>query len=681
VKGLARSGVRYLYEFGDFRLDPNRHRLLRGGAIVPLSPKAIETLFVFVRNPGKILERETLMRAVWSSTIVEDGNLTVAISQLRKALGQNGDPDEFIQTIPRVGYRFVAELREVVEEPAPLIVENPPLWQAVIEEELSSENGASSRSAPPARTEPGKAGSRNGALLESTALLPAEPRAVVASVGSGLFRWTNRRILTVMSIVMLGGIGLLVYSRATSKPKLPATTAELKSMAVLPLRTLGLERDNEYLGLGLADALINQLGRVREMTIRPISAVQRYASREAQDPLAAGRELGVEAVLEGSVQTDGDKLRVTTRLLRVGDGVALWAGKFDEKFTDIFTLQDSISQQVAQASVLSLSREERQLLTKRYTENVEAYRLYLKGRYFWNKRTPAALQQSLRYFKEAIETDPTYALAYAGLADTYALLVWQEQLPQKEFIPMAKAAAIKALQIDGTLAEAHTPLGFVKFWYEWDFAGAEREYRRAIELNPDYATAHHWYGEFLVLTGRADEGFRELKLAQTLDPLSLIISADIGKSFFFTRQQDRAIEQLQKTLEMDADFPLAHLFLAMAYEQKEMHESAITELQKEANPPGSRTIFKAVLGYIYGRSGRRAEALSILNDLKAPASSMEPAPAYKIALVYAGLGEKGQALAWLDRAKTQRDPFLIYAQTDPNFDSLRGGAPPIILKK
>jgi DNA-binding winged helix-turn-helix (wHTH) protein/TolB-like protein len=675
VKGLARSGVRYRYDFGSFRLDPNRHRLLRGGEIVPLSPKAIETLIVLVQNPGKILDRETLMGAVWAGAIVEDGNLTVAISQLRKAFGKESDPDEFIQTIPRVGYRFVAEVREVMEESAPFIVEKHSRWQAVMEEELISENGASSDNAPPAGIESGKAGLGNGALPQFKALPALVP------FRSNVFRWTNPRTLAVMSILILAAIGLLIYSRTANRPKLPATTAEVKSMAVLPLKTLGAKPEDEYLGLGLADALINQLGRMRQITIRPITAVKKYAGREPQDPLAAGRELGVEAVLEGSVQADHDKLRVTMRLLRVGDGVALWAGKFDEKFTDIFTLQDSISQQVAQASVLTLSREERQLLTKRYTDNVEAYRLYLKGRYFWNKRTPAALQQSLKYLKQAIEIDPTYALAYAGLADTYALLVWQEQLPQKEFIPMAKAAAIKALQIDGTLAEAHTPLGFVKFWYEWDFAGAEREYRRAIELNPDYATAHHWYGEFLVLTGRADEGFRELKLAQALDPLSLIISADIGKSFFFTRQQDRAIEQLQKTLEMDADFPMAHLFLAMAYEQKEMHESAIAELQKEANPPGSRTIFKAVLGYIYGRSGHSAEALSILNDLKAPTSSMQSLPAYKIALVYAGLGKKKQALEWLGRAKTEHDPFLIYAQTDPNFDSLRVGSPPLILTR
>ncbi len=665
MKRAIANGPRHFYEFGEFRLDEKRHRLLREGEIVPLSAKAVETLIVLIRNPGKLLERDALMQALWPNTIVEDGNLTVAISQLRKALNQNGDAAEFIQTIPRVGYRFVADMREVVEEPAPLIVEKR------IQKEFISENGAASENAPPANIEPVKAALRNGALPESMAL-PA-----LAASRSDLFRWTNRLTLAVMSILMLGVIGLLIHWREASRPKQPATMAEVKSMAVLPLRMLGAKPEDEYLGLGLADALITQLDGMRQVSIRPISAVQKYAGREPQDPLAAGRELGVEAVLEGSVQADGDKLRVTMRLLRVGDGVALWSGKFDEKFTNIFALQDSISEEVAQASVLNLSREERQLLTKRYTDNVEAYRLYLKGRYFWNKRTPTGLQQSLTYFKQAIEVDPTYALGYAGLADSYALLVWQEQLSQKEFIPMAKAAAIKALQIDETLAEAHTSLGFVKFWYEWDFPGAESEYRRAIELNPDYATAHHWYGEFLALMGRPEEGFRELRLAQALDPLSLIINTDIGKIFFLTRQQDRAIVQLQKTLEMDPDFPTAHLFLAMAYEQKGMHESAIAELEKEANTPGSRTIFKAVLGYIYGRSGHTAEAMSILSDLKAPTSSMQLVPAFEIALVYVGLGEKDQAFEWLERAKTEHDPFLIYVRTDPNFDSLRGDWRPI----
>lgn len=619
MKRSIANGVRHFYEFGDFRLDANRHRLLRDGGIIPVSPKALETLIVLVQNPGKVLEREALMQTVWAGAIVEDANLTVAISQLRKALGQNGDSAEFIETIPRVGYRFVADMREVVEERAPLITKNGTA-RTGMEEQFFSGANAALEDEPPADLESGEVGFHNGALSGPQTSLRAEPQVPMASAESRAFRWTNRRPLALAAVLALGLVGLVIYWRAVSGPKLPANTAEVKSMAVLPLQTLGAKSEDEYLGLGLADALINQLGKMRQIVIRPLSAVQRYAGAEPHDPLVAGRELGVQAVLDGNVQHEGGKLRVTMRLLRVGDGVALWSGTFDERFTDIFTMQDAISEQVARASVLNVNKQEKELLTRRHTDNVQAYQLYLKGRYFWNKRTAPGLQQSLAYFGQAIEIDPTYALAYAGLADSYALLVWQDELPQKEFIPKAKSAAIKALEIDETLGEAHTSLGFVRFWYDWDFAGAESEYRRAIELNPDYATAHHWYGEFLVLVGRPDEGFKELRLAQQADPLSLVINADIGKCFFFTHQQDRAIEQLRKTLEMDPDFPVARLFLAMAYNQKGMHETAIAELEKQATGPGSRAIFKAALGYIYAQSGREAEAMTILNELKKPTS-------------------------------------------------------------
>jgi DNA-binding winged helix-turn-helix (wHTH) protein/TolB-like protein/Tfp pilus assembly protein PilF len=669
VKRLARNGIRHLSGFGDFRLDSDRRRLLRNGEIVPLSPKAIETLLVLVQNAGKVLDRETLMQAVWADTIVEDANLTVAISQLRKALGHYGDPDEFIQTIPRVGYRFIADVHEVMEEPAPLLDGKDNFSQSDIRREnFSSENGA----------EPGSA---NGTHLEPRSAIPEDRTRAPAQVGIAPSRSTKWRTLAVVAVLGFGVIGFFFYASRAVNPRLPANGAEVKSMAVLPLKTLGAKPGDDYLGLGLADALITRLGRMRQIAIRPTSAVQKYAELDTLNPIEAGRELGVEAVLEGSVQLRGDALRVTLRLLRVEDGVALWSGKFDDEFTDIFALQDSISEQVAEASALSLSRDERDLLTKHYTGDVEAYRLYLKGRYFWNKRTQAGSEQSLKYFRLAIEADPTYAPAYAGLADAYAILVWQQNLSQNEFVPKAKAAAAKALEIDETIAEAHASLGFVKFWYDWDFAGAETEYRRAIQLNPNYSTAHHWYGESLVLTGRAEEGFRELALAQQADPLSLIINSDIGKMFFFTGQQDRAIEQLQKVLEMDPNFPIAHLFLAMAHEQKGEHESAIAELEQHAKSAGGRTIFAAELGYIYGRSGRRSEALAIVQKLKTPASTAQPIPAYEIALVYAGLGEKKLAFEWLSRARAEHDPFLIYVQTDPNFDSLRDDSELVTLLK
>jgi DNA-binding winged helix-turn-helix (wHTH) protein/TolB-like protein/Tfp pilus assembly protein PilF len=658
VKGAARSGISCLYGFGDFRLDTNRRRLFHDEETILLSPKALETLIVLVRNAGKVLHRDELMEALWPDAVVEDANLTVAISQLRKALGQQRDPDEFIQTIPRVGYRFVAEVRAI------------DLTSESEHTEALSRNGASTEIAASSFLRR-DAHLQDGAIPVGPAPLGPRTRLPASS------RWHKAVALSLVALVF---VGLLSYFFIAGRAKLPATGAEVKSMAVLPFRTLGTKSDDEYLGLGLADALITRLGRMRELTIRPIGAVQKFADGE-KDPVRLGRELGVEAVLDGIVQHDGEKLRITARLIRVADGVALWSGKFDHRFTDIFAMQDSISEQVAEASALSLSRNELALLTKRYTDNVEAYRLYLKGRYFWNKRTQAGSEQSLKYFRLAIEADPTYAPAYAGLADAYAILVWQQNLSQNEFVPKAKAAAAKALEIDETIAEAHASLGFVKFWYDWDFAGAEREYRRAIQLNPNYSTAHHWYGEFLVLTGRAEEGFRELALAQKIDPLSLIINTDIGKMFFFTGQQDRAIDQLKKVIEMDPDFPISHLFLAMAYEQKGNHQSAIAELEKHAQTAGGRTIFSAELGYVYGRSGRRDEALRIVEQLKTPAAATQLIPAYEIALVYAGLGEKKLAFEWLDRAKAEHDPFLIYVQTDPNFDSLRDDSELVTLLK
>lgn len=636
------SSNKQLYEFGEFRLDPHRRRLLRNGEVVPVPPKALEALSVLVRNPSRLLEREELMQAVWAETFVEDANLTVAISQLRKVLGQNGEKAEFIETIPRVGYRFVADVRTI--DDVPLVVEKHTVSRTVIEEELI----------------PSDTKSEAAALPHNTSALPT-PSGSSRAIG-------QRQLLILAAVAATVLISLVIYLRLPQRPTLPPTTGQVKSMAVLPFRPLTVKPEDEYIRLGLADALITQLGTIREVTIRPLSAVLKYDKEE--DPLAIGRALGVEAVLDGTLLHEGDNVRVTMRMLRVGDGVMLWSGTFDEKFTDIFAMQDSISQQVAQAAVLNLSREDRQRLTKRYTSNLEAYHLYLKGRYFWNKRTADGILQSFDYFKKAIDIDPAFAVAYAGLADAYALGVWQDSLPQKEYIPLAKAAALSALQIDDTVGEAHASLGFVRFWYEWDFKGAEAAFQRAIELSPNNATAHHWYGEFLVLMGRSEEGFKELKLAQDADPLSLIINSDLGKMYFFTRQSDHAIHQLKKTIEMDPQFPVAHLFLALAYKQKGMMTDAIAELEREEHVPSSRAVFKFVLAYFYAETGRRAEALRILDELQEPRPGRF-APAYGIALIHVGLNQKDEAFTWLEKSRMDREPFLRYIKVDPNFDKLR----------
>jgi len=498
------------------------------------------------------------------------------------------------------------------------------------------------------------------------------------------WRWSKRNpklaaaTAAALCSAMVAGFLLLLLSRNglqgqshidPSTPVVP--NAQVKTIAVLPFKMLNADAGDEYLGLGMADTLITQIGRIPEILARPPSAVQKYADSQAQDPLAAGRELRVEAILDGTVRHEADKLLVTARLLRVSDGALLWAGKFDGQFRRLFEIQDSISQDVAKALIQKLTIEDRKLLTKRHTDNSEAYRAYLKGRYFWNKRTPAGLEQSLEYFRQAIDLDPTYGSAYAGLADAYALLVWQDQLPQRVFIAWAKGAATKALEIDETLTEPHATLGFLKFWYDWDFAGAESEFRKAIELDPDYATARHWYGEFLGLMGRFDEGFKQLKIAQQIDPLSAIINTDLGKLLLLARQPDDAIQQLQNTLKLDSEYPLAHLFLALAYNQKGLHEQAIAELNKYANSPDSRTIFKATLGFIYGQSGRRVEGMGLLNELEKRSTTNQYLSPFQIALIYAGLGDNDKAIEWLQTGKRDHDPFLMYIRVDPNFDNLR----------
>ena len=637
--------VRHFYEFGEFRLDAQKPRLFRNGEVVPLTPKAIETLVVMVQNAGKLLEREELMQTVWAGTFVEDANLTVAVSQLRKALGPNA---ECIQTIPRVGYRFVANVKALEETAAPLIVEKHTLSQTIVEEEIVCDNA-------------------DVPLASPSSIARSDPKALTVQqpVIRGL---TQRRIILTMIVLATAAAAGFVFWRFLRKPNLPNTSSQVKSMAILPFKTFKGNAEDEYLGLGLADALITQVGMMREISIRPLSAVRKYDS-ENQDPLEVGRALSVEAVLEGTVQHEGDLLRVTMRLLRVADGVVLWSGKFDQKFVDLFSMQDSISQQVVKASALDLNEDERARLAKRYTGSFEAYQLYLKGRYFWNKRTAAGLQQSFDLFKQAIEIDPVFALAYAGLADAYALGVWQDALPQKIYVPLAKAAASKALELDETVGEAHASLGFVKFWYEWDFAGAESSFRRAIELRPNHATAHQWYGECLALTGRTAQGIEELKVAQKADPFSSIILSDLGKILYFNGQLDPAIEALKRSAELDPSFPVAHLFLAMAYHRKGMTEEAINSLKHEAEIDGGRAVFKFVLAYIYSQVGRKDGAIKILKELQAPRNDRFT-PAYGIALIYVGLGEKDEAFIWLEKSRAEHEPFALYLKADSNFTPL-----------
>jgi TolB-like protein/tetratricopeptide (TPR) repeat protein len=384
-------------------------------------------------------------------------------------------------------------------------------------------------------------------------------------------------------------------------------------MAVLPFRSL--TNDGEYLGLGMADALITRLGRT-SLLVRSTGAVQKYTV-PGLDPVSAGRDLQVDSVLEGSIQTAGDRLRTTVRLLRVSDGSALWAGTFDEPRTDIFSVQDSISERVAEALALELTPAQRSLLTRRDTSDSEAYQLYLRGRFFWNKRSRDGFGRGAAYFRQAVEKDPAYALAYAGLADSHIGMTFYHYAPPQVAMPQARAAAMKALEIDDSLPEAHASLAHVKTNYEWDWAEAERLSRRAIALAPEYATAHQWFGvHYLAPMGRLEEAIAEARRAQQLDPLSAVFNAFVGAALYFARQYDEAIEECRKTIDLHPDFGVGHWYLGRAYLQKGRHQEALAELQKAVTLSGGSPLMKGSLGVGYALAGDRAAAEGMLAELE-----------------------------------------------------------------
>jgi serine/threonine-protein kinase len=467
----------------------------------------------------------------------------------------------------------------------------------------------------------------------------------------------TRRARRTAAVVLAAGVvlaGLAMWPVFERTPPSPPPGGVVRSIAVLPFKPLVAGDRNESLELGMADTLIFRLSSVKGIAVRPISAVRKYADLR-QDPLAAGRELGVDAVLDSSIQVVGEKIRVTTRLLRVEDGSVLWTEKTNEQLADVFAAQDAIAEKLVGSLALTLTDDERKRLTRRYTDNTEAYQLYLKGRYFWNKRTADSLQKGIAYFKQAIEKDPGYALAYAGLADSYAVLQITPGAPAEGALPAARAAAERALALDDSLAEAHTSLGRFRM-ASGDWSGADAAFRRAIELNPRLETAHQWYAMNLAIKGRLAEAEAEIRLALELDPLSLIINTDAGRIFFYMRAYDRAIAQFTKTLEMDPAFGRVRVMLGAAYEQKGLYKEALDQYQQTI--PASR----ARIARVYARSGRGSEARKFLDEVKA---------AIPAALIHAALGENQLAIDDLERAYEEDPASLSFAGVDPTWDSLR----------
>jgi DNA-binding winged helix-turn-helix (wHTH) protein/TolB-like protein/tetratricopeptide (TPR) repeat protein len=592
------------YVFGPFLLDTRERRLLRDGVAVPLTLKAFDLLQALVENQGHLVSKDELMRRVWPDAVVEENNLTVTISALRKALDEGPTDRQYIETVPRRGYRFVADSRSL---PPPA----PPL---------------------------------------ETASRSRTPRLGARALG-GL-------VLAVLAVAAF----VALWRRPT-----PAAVP-VRSLAVLPFRPL--TDDTEHLGLGMADALITRLGATRQLRVRSTGAVQRYAVA-GLDPVVAGRELQVDAVLEGSIQTAGDRLRTTVRLLSVSDGSTLWSGTFDERLTDIFAVQDQVSQRVADALALQLTDAQRGSLTRRDTTDSEAYQLYLRGRFFWNKRSREGFERGVSYFRQAVEKDPSYALAYSGLADSHIGAAFYHYAAPQTVIPLARAAALKALEIDGSLAEAHTSLAHVKANYEWDWSESERLSRRAIALEPGYATAHLWFGiHCLAPTGRLEEALAETRSARQLEPLSAVFNAFVGATLFLARRYDEAIEELRKTIEIHPDFGVAHWYLGRAYLQKGRHQEALAELREAVTLSGGSPLMKGTLGVGYALAGDRAAAKETLAELqKLRAESY--ASALDIADIHVALGDREQAFRWLAEAEAERSFHLIYLKVSPELDPLR----------
>ncbi len=443
-----------------------------------------------------------------------------------------------------------------------------------------------------------------------------------------------------------------------------------RSIAILPFADVSQERELDYLCDGIAEEIINALTKVEGLRVVARTSAFSFKGKN-EDMRQIGRALSVGVLLEGSVRKAGNKLRITAQLINASDGYHLWSERFDREMEDVFAIQDEITLSIVDKLKITLLGEAKDALVKRYTEDVEAYNLYLKGRFFWNKRTETGYLKGLEYFRQAIDKDPGYARPYAGIADCYDLLGWYGYLAPQEAFPRARAAAEKAQELDGTLAEAHASMGWISVNWDWEWAKAEREYKRALELNPSYATAHQWYSEYLTYMGRHDESIAEGKKALELDPLSLIINNDLGQVYYFARRHDEAIAQLQKTVEMDPDFVIAHFFLALAYGQKSMFEEAIQEAREAMSLVGeSDTLILTQLGIIHSYSGNENEARRILDRLHELTDEKYVSP-FRVALIYEGLGDIDRAFEWLERAYEERDHWIETLKVNPALDSLR----------
>ena len=612
--------------FGVFEVDLRAGELRKQGLRVRLQEQPFQVLTMLLEHGREVVTREELQKRVWpADTFVDfDQGLNKAINKIREALGDSAESPRFVETVARRGYRFLAEVTVIAAAP------QSGSWPAI---ETASETR-----------------DRNSTIHSNKQ--PAARRRVP------YLAWGISISVLVLVSVMLTAWTLHSRRRPT-----------IRSLAVLPLESLSGDASQDYFADGMTDELITALSQISALRVISRTSVMPY--KGVRKPLVQiARELNVDAVVEGTVLHSGNRVRIAAQLIEAPADKHLWAHDYEGDLRDTLALQNQVARAIAEHIRISLNPQEEAALKNIKVVNPEAYVSYLKGRYFWNKRTTDGLRVAVAYFNQALDEDPNYAWAYSGLADTYALLGdWQYAvMTPKEALPKAKAAAIKALELNSTLGEAHNSLAFCLDGFDWDFESAEKEFRRAIDLNPGYATAHHWYAWHLSLVGRNSEAIAEMRKAQNLDPLSLIINADLAELLLIAHFYDESIEQSRKTIEMDPNFGLAHNQLAQAYLQKQDYDEAIEELQKAIQLSGGSPTSMANLARAYAASGRRNDALQLLNDLRKP-SHTGYSHASEIATIYVALGDQNQAMTWLEKSYEERfNPGVLLR---PGFDPLR----------
>lgn len=596
-----------IFHFGPFVLDGKNFQLEKSGQPVTITPRAFDVLVLLLSDPQNVVEKQQIFDAVWKDTFVTDNALTKIVKEIRQALGDSAESPRYIETVPKRGYRFIGEINS-----GETIIDAP--------ENETEEN---------IRPQP----------------VFKNPKLILA----GLF----------VLLVIAGVAGWAIINSPDADPK-------IRSIAVLPFKPLDPASRDESLEMGMAETLINRLNNLRQVAVRPMNSVRRFAG-SGQDTVSAGRDLNADAVLEGSIQKAGERVRITVRLVEVASGEPLWSEKFDENFTDIFTVQDSIAEKVVGALALHLSRQEKEQLVKHPTDHPEAYQLYLQGQLIWNRRGENWIEQSLASHQQALEKDPNFALAHIGVADAFMMLSGHRKLNRAVAGEKARTHILRALEIDNDLAQAHNALAEFKYQYEYDWNGAGAHFKTAIALNPNIAWIHQAYGWYLMSLGDLENAKTEMDRARELDPSSLTINIGRGRLYYYSRQYDEAIRHFENIIAAEPRDVSAYYALQFAYIEKKMYPEAIESIIKlngftEERAKNTRDTFNS-LGW-EGFWRNRLEYLEKNADKDPGARSV-------LVYIYARIGEKDKAFYWLDKVVADREHFILQMKVEPAFDPLR----------